>query len=101
MLNVGEACTMIFQSVIYYYGRSWLPIHIIGVVGAFVVMGAVWLIPESPKWLYANNRFDEARAVFKQIAKFNRATLTDSDIDNIVFDIEVENGVQPNEYGTP
>ena len=45
-------------------------------------------LPESPKWLYANNRFDEAREILKSIAKTNKSEMTAEDIDAIVFDIE-------------
>jgi len=38
MINVFDACLMIFQSILYYYGRSWVPIHIIGLVGALFIL---------------------------------------------------------------
>lgn len=36
----------------------------------FVSIGLIWL-PESPEFLHEAKRFDKARDVLKQIAKFN------------------------------
>ena len=53
----------------------------VGVVGAFVAIALVIVIPESPKFMYANNRFDEARKILKIVAKYNRSKMTASEID--------------------
>ena len=49
---------------------------------------------ESPKWYYSRNRFDDARQMLKQIAKTNKVTVTALDIDNIIFDIELDGADQ-------
>jgi hypothetical protein len=41
----------------------------------------VQFIPESPRFLYANKRFDEARDVLKTVARFNGAKVTPIEID--------------------
>ena len=50
----------------------------------------VQFIPESPRFLYANKRYDEAREVLKKVAKFNGVKITPLEISSIVFDTEIE-----------
>jgi len=45
-------------------------------------------IPESPKYLYTNRKFDEARSALKWIAAMNGKKA--SDVDSIEFDLEVD-----------
>ena len=52
-----------------------------GVVGAFILIAVVCGIPESPKYLYAKRRFDEARETLKIIARHNGNKLKSSEID--------------------
>ena len=58
------------------------------IIIAMIVLIGVYNIPESPKFQYANNRFDETRETLKSIAKRNRNETKDEDIDSIVFDLE-------------
>ena len=55
---------------------------------AVVVIMMLQFIPESPRFLYANKRYEEARKVLKSIAKFNKAKITPLDVDLIIFDTE-------------
>ena len=40
-------------------------------------------MPESVLWLINKNRIDEAKKTLKKIAKFNKKTLTDEDLEMI------------------
>ena len=40
--------------------------------GLIALFGVIFILPESPKFLYTHKRFDEARELLKKIAKFNR-----------------------------
>ena len=55
---------------------------------AFIVLFFIMALPESPKYMYANRRFDEARSILKIIAKHNQVEAVD-DVDKIVFQYEV------------
>ena len=45
-------------------------------------------VPESPKYMYANRRYDETRQILKIIARKNNAEITNDQIEKIVFEFE-------------
>lgn len=90
LLNVGDACIMIYQAIYYSVNKSWLPLHILGIIGAIIIICFVCLLPESPKYLYANYKFHECRQELKKIAKVNNSSMSPSMIDGIVFDTETK-----------
>ena len=51
---------------------------------------AIFLLPESPKYLYSKMRFDEAREAMSYIARFNGL----EKVDYFIFDTEVESDAQ-------
>ena len=65
--------------------------HIFGIAGAIAITIIIFFtIPESPKYHYANKRFDETRKILKFVAKWNKKReISIEDIDKIVFDTEV------------
>jgi hypothetical protein len=56
---------MIFQGIYYSYNRDWLPLHEFGLLISAVVMIGILLLPESPKFYYANRKFNKARECMK------------------------------------
>lgn len=79
---------MIVQSLIYSFNRDWVPIHAFGLFYASVVLLAIMIIPESPKWYYSMRRFDEARTCLKQIGLVNGKRTVHKIIQK--FDTEVD-----------
>jgi MFS family permease len=63
--NVGDSLVMIFQGIYYSYNRDWLPLHEFGLLISAVVMIGILLLPESPKFYYANRKFNKARECMK------------------------------------
>ena len=61
LLSVFDASVMLFQVGFYSLNKSWAPLHAFGITGAAIITYLVYLLPESPKYLYANYRFDECR----------------------------------------
>lgn len=47
-------------------------------------------IPESPKFLYGQKRYDESRECLKQVNAFNTGEKFDSDLFGFIFDTENE-----------
>ena len=62
--------------------------HVLGVIEALLIIVAASQIPESPKYLYAQKRFDEVRTIMKRIAGHNGCGCRS--IDRIIFDTELE-----------
>ena len=52
--------------------RHWLWIHLAGLGGTLIsFIVAVFIIPESPKFLYLKKRYGESKKILKYIARFN------------------------------
>jgi hypothetical protein len=83
MLNVGDCMIMICQSIYYSYSKHWESLHYFGFFASIAIINMVSMLPESPKYLYANGKFDEARAVIGYIAEANGRPKPD-----IIFDSE-------------
>lgn len=90
-MNSVDSCTMIIQGIYYTQSNNWVGIHSYGLVWCFVATLGAFLLPESPKFYYANRRFHEARDMLKIIARHNDTPFTPADIEDIVFDSEYEN----------
>jgi len=88
MINVGDSSIMIYQAIFYSIDPNWKPLHQIGMCSAAAIICLVMLLPESPKFLYANRRFDEARKNLKKIAVYNGSARGVVEIDSITFDSE-------------
>ena len=62
MQNCGDAAVMILQSIYYIFCKDWLYVHLFGIgASVFIIAIVMVFVPESPKFLYANKRFDAAR----------------------------------------
>ena len=74
----------------FYYqrlDRNWFPLQLVYFVGGILTMFiAIFLLPESPKYHYSNQRFDEARKAINFIARCNGL----DDLGYFLFDNEVE-----------
>jgi hypothetical protein len=71
-------------------------------VASFVILLATAVIPESPKYFYANRKFEKARETLSLIGKYNRMPESAAVISQVKFDTEVANipdlqNVQDNE----
>ena len=67
MINVGDAVTMIIQSLYFKFYKNWIYLHMLQLFFAIVLILCVMRIPESPKYLYAKEEYDKARRVLSQI----------------------------------
>ncbi|GAB6033586.1 hypothetical protein CHUAL_013589 [Chamberlinius hualienensis] len=77
----GVVCQYFFAmgyiliAVAAYFIRSWRPLTIILSVPGLVVIVLYWLVPESARWLFVNNRKEEAIKIINDIAISNKVQL--------------------------
>ena len=60
-----------------YVSRNWVWLQFVGLGGtSFALLVSAFLLPESPKFLYVWNRFEESRKALFYIASFNSSKFT-------------------------
>lgn len=77
---------MFWQAIYWYFNPNWKPVHIFGLIYSVVIISFLVTLPESPKWLYASRRYDQARKSLAIVAKRNNSSY---DTNDIVFDSEI------------
>ena len=71
-LNIGDSMNLVIQC--FYFdliSNNWIYLHGFGILWVSSLIYGLLRIPESPKFLYTNGRFDETREVLAQIAIHN------------------------------
>ncbi|XP_042912363.1 organic cation transporter protein [Parasteatoda tepidariorum] len=71
LVNCSWTVGLCFLPLLAYYSRSWV---ILGLVTSSVTLiyGLYWkFLPESPRWLVSQERYEEATDIMMQIAKKN------------------------------
>jgi putative MFS transporter len=63
---VGLACAGIVGSFLVPM-RGWRAMFLVGALPAFLTLPLRWVLPESPRWLLANGRTEEADRLVKRI----------------------------------
>ena len=97
IVNCGDACVMIFQSVYYYFCKNWLYLHLFNLTSACLIILLVMVLPESPKYYYANKNYFKARETLMKIAKYNGKTFaTYKYLEAVQFDTEVSSSENDN-----
>ncbi|XP_045468546.1 organic cation transporter protein-like isoform X4 [Harmonia axyridis] len=54
-----------------YYTRDWRQFHYVISALSALFLWYIWLIPESPRWLFVKGRQEEGRKVLEQAARIN------------------------------
>lgn len=78
---------------IVYYSRDWSHVHLGVTLACCTFIPACFFIPESPRWLAQNNRYEEAFDIVMKIAHTNgkKLTLVEKDeIKAILMQIAIE-----------
>jgi hypothetical protein len=66
---------MALIGVFYFYliSKEWLYLQIFGCSLNLLVFIALFFVPQSPKFLIAKKRYDEARDILKVICEINQS----------------------------
>lgn len=61
-------------------------------IGSIISLICISMMPESPRWLVSEGRYDDARAIFKLIGQYNGLTpeQLEEGIEKHKFDGEIE-----------
>ncbi|XP_078494530.1 organic cation transporter protein-like [Ciona intestinalis] len=76
--NAVFGLTMMTYSVLALIWRHWRSLQIAkSVIGfvPFIILG--WLVPESPRWLFAHNKLAQSKQVCEVMAKRNKTQLSE------------------------
>ena len=93
---------IVFTLWYQFVDRGIFWIQFITLMGAILSLFYFWIfVPESPKWLYAYKKFDEARKVLKYVATANGKPEEKTErFDRLKFDIEVLEEMKAKKEGT-
>jgi MFS family permease len=59
--HIGDSGIMIYQSLYYAnVSKDWLPLHTAQFQVSCAILCCLWMLPESPKYLYASGRYNES-----------------------------------------
>ena len=73
ILLVFDMLTTIFIGIYFHYvSKYWLWFSLIGLVFNIVSLFGIYLIPESPEYLYSFYRFPECSDIINSIKKWNK-----------------------------
>ena len=61
-----------------YLVRDWITLQLVAHLPIFALLGLYFLVPESPRWLIAVGRTEEAKVIIQKGAEINGRTLPDS-----------------------
>jgi hypothetical protein len=83
ILLVFDMFTSILMGVYFHYiSNYWLYFSLIGIsFNALAILG-IFLIPESPEYLYFYYKFEECKEVLSSIAKWNGVKIEDNITDH-------------------
>lgn len=61
-----------------YLIRDWVTLQLVAHLPILALLGLYFLVPESPRWLIAVGRTEEAKVIIQKGAEINGRTLPDS-----------------------
>lgn len=71
--NMSEGFIYIYITIYYrLISKKWAPVFVFALILNIIVLGFVlFVLPESPKWLYNKKKFQQFNKALDQMAKFN------------------------------
>ena len=70
--------SLTFNHLPYYLIRDWVTLQLVAHLPILALLGLYFLVPESPRWLIAVGRTEEAKVIIQKGAEINGRTLPDS-----------------------
>ncbi|XP_060802617.1 beta-alanine transporter-like [Amyelois transitella] len=73
--NIAYSLGLIFLSGVVYLVRDWRHLALATTLPFICFFLYLWPMPESPRWLLARGRFEEAEVILKNMARINGKSL--------------------------
>ncbi|KAK7077261.1 hypothetical protein SK128_013692, partial [Halocaridina rubra] len=83
VMNVAYSCTLILLAGVAYLVRDWSQLSLATTIPFLAFFFFWWVLPESPRWLLANGRVNEAEKIIMKMARVNRKKLPDNYMANL------------------
>ncbi|PFX17296.1 organic cation transporter protein-like [Stylophora pistillata] len=77
-------------SLLGYFIRDWRHLMLVVSLPAAPLLLCYWLIPESPRWLIAKDRLDEAHELLMKYAKKNGVTVESTQLKHVIQEFKKE-----------
>ncbi|KAK8398084.1 hypothetical protein O3P69_003774 [Scylla paramamosain] len=90
VMNVAYSFTLILLAGVAYLVRDWAQLSLATTIPFLSFLFFWWVLPESPRWLLANGRLDEAEKIMKKMARVNGKTLPQNYMATLRRKYEVE-----------
>ncbi len=79
--NIYDGLQNIVISLLFYFARDWHAVSYYYLSVLAAILFALFLVPESPRYLISRRRYDKARAVYARIASANRRPMFDEPLE--------------------
>ncbi|CAG5132593.1 unnamed protein product, partial [Candidula unifasciata] len=86
LVNIFWSLGVMFLGGIAYFIRDWNYLQMALSFPSLLLFTYWWLIPESPRWLLARGRDEEAEIIIRHAARVNGVTVPEKLFDGITFD---------------
>lgn len=71
LFNLGSSFGLIYLSLAAYFTNTWRQLQLVISVPIFLLIIYWWLLPESPRWLITNGKFDKAAKILGKDHEMN------------------------------
>ncbi|GBM96463.1 Solute carrier family 22 member 5 [Araneus ventricosus] len=77
--------------LIAWWLRDWISIELVLILPSVLLLATWWLLPESPRWLLAQNKAEEALEILSKAAKRNGMEVSDNKLKEMVTNLKESN----------
>ncbi|XP_072437346.1 solute carrier family 22 member 2-like [Chiloscyllium punctatum] len=81
---------MILLAAVALFIPSWRGLQLAATIPNFAFLTYYWLMPESPRWLLSQKRYDEAQRILRKMAKKNKKHNFSTDVETVQIEDCVE-----------
>ncbi|XP_065311659.1 organic cation transporter protein-like isoform X5 [Dermacentor albipictus] len=76
----GWATGYLVLALVAYLIKNWFYVQLVAMIGALVLIIGFWVLPESPRWLMANKKFDQAHKLIMEAVERNEKDKEEAEI---------------------